>query len=125
MRALEEIVTEFFQGWDGKHISEPAFGALRELAKDGRFDQMTTLLEACVELHGRVAMGFVLDHLPGVLLNNYVYGQAEASATIVENYWRDEDVATTIRDAALKPGKLSVVAPKILSDLGKMAESSR
>ncbi|AGZ38080.1 hypothetical protein ACLPJG_27060 [Pseudomonas aeruginosa] len=125
MRALEEIVIEFFQGWDGKHISEPAFGALGELAKDGRFDEMTALLEACVKRHGRFAMGYVLKHVPGVLLNNYVYGQVEASATIVENYWRDEDVATTIRDAALKPGKLSVVVPRILSDLREMAESSR
>lgn len=125
MRALEEIVTEFFQGWDGKHISEPAFGALRELAKDGRFDEMTALLVACVDRHGRVAMGFVLTHVPGVLLNSYIYGKAEASAPIVEEYWRVEDVATTIRNAALKHGKLSVVVPKIISDLREMAAPSR
>lgn len=65
MRALEEIVTEFFQNWDQKHISEPALGGLRELAKDGRFDEMTVLLQACVELHGRGAMAFVLKHVPG------------------------------------------------------------
>lgn len=125
MRPLEEIFTEFFQGWDQKHISEPALGVLRELAKDGRFEEMTALLLVCVERHGRGAMGFVLDHVPGVLVNNYVYGQAEASATIVEGYWRDEDVAATIRNAALKPGKLSVVVSKILSDLREMAGSSR
>ena len=55
MRAFEEIVTEFFQGWDQKHVSEPALGVLRELAKDGRFDEMTALLVACVDRHGRVA----------------------------------------------------------------------
>jgi hypothetical protein len=42
-----------------------------------------------------------LKHVPGVLLNNYVYRQVEASASIVDDYWRDEAVGTTIRDAAL------------------------
>lgn len=125
MRAFDEIVTEFFQGWDQKHVSEPALGVLRELAKDGRFDEMTALLVACVDRHGRVAMGFVLTHVPGVLLNSYIYGKAEASAPIVEEYWRVEDVATTIRNAALKHGKLSVVVPKIISDLREMAAPSR
>lgn len=125
MRALEEIVTEFFQNWDQKHISEPGLGVLRELAKDGRFDEMTALLQACVEQHGRGAMGFVLEHVPGVLINNYVYLQAEAPASTVEDYWRDEDVGTTIKDAALNSGQLSVVVSKILSDLRDIAGSSR
>lgn len=125
MRALEEIVTEFFQNWDQKHISEPALGGLRELAKDGRFDEMTVLLQACVELHGRVAMAFVLKHVPGVLLNNYVYRQVESSASVVEDYWLDEDIGTTIKDAALNSGQLSVVVSKILGDLREIAGSSR
>ena len=124
MRAIEEIIAEFFQSWDQKYVSEPALGALRELAKDGRFEEMTALLVACVNRHGRVAMGFVLTHVPGVLLSSYIYEKAEVSAPIVEEYWRVEDVATTIRNAALRDGKLSVVVPKIVSDLREIAASA-
>ncbi|WP_312271582.1 hypothetical protein [Pseudomonas sp.] len=125
MQAVEEIVTKCFQGWDQKHISEPVLEVLRELAKDGRFDEMTALLIACVDQHGRYAMRFVLTHVSVVLLNSYIYGRAGASAPVVEEYWQAKDVSTTINNAALKPGRLSLVVTKIVSDLQEMAALSR
>lgn len=122
MRKLEEIITEAFQQWDGERVSEPAQEALRELAKDGRFDEMTLLLNACEERYGKGGMSYVITYLPGLLLSNFIYGKAEAPAPIVEEYWRVEDAATTIREAALKPEGLSQVVDQIVRDIREMAK---
>lgn len=121
MRSLEQILTESLTNWDEKHVSEPVLAAVRELAADGRFEEITLLLNGFADRYGRQALVYSVNHLPGVLLHEYVYGKTEAAAAIVDEYWLTDGAGAAIKDAALKDGRLAAVVLKIICDLNAMA----
>jgi len=121
MRPLEQILIESLAHWNGEHVSEPVLAAVRELAADGRFDEITLLLNGYAERYGPEPLVYSVNHLPGVLLHNYVYGNTEAAAAIVDEYWLTDGAGAAIKDAALKDGQLAAVVLKIIRDLNAMA----
>lgn len=120
MKSLEHILMEVLAGWNGEHVSEPVLAAVRELATDARFDDITLSLKAFVARFGRQSLVYSVNHLPGVLLHNYVYRSTEASAAIGDEYWLNNEAGAAIKAAAFKDGQLAMVVSKIIQDLDAM-----
>ena len=121
MRTLAEIVSANHKGWDHEKVSVPAFSGLRELAQDGRWDHMTTLLQAYAQSHKKSDLLYVVNHLSGVILANYIYENTGADRPTVDEYFRNEKVLASITDAAYVDGQLSLAVSKIMSDLEELA----
>ncbi|MCF5371997.1 hypothetical protein [Pseudomonas syringae] len=121
MRTLAEIIIANHYGWNQEKVSEPAFGGLRELAKDNRWDEMTVLLQGYAHTHKKSELAYVVNHLSGVLLSNYIYNNTVANQATVDEYFRNEKVLASITDAAYVDGQLSLAVSKIMSDLEELA----
>jgi hypothetical protein len=122
MKNIALILAEALVGWDEKHVSALSLDVIKTLAPEARFDDITVLMQSLIEHHKRSDLNYALNHIPGVLLNQYVYGNTAASQTIVDEYWRSEGAGAAITDAVLKDGQLAAVMAKIMRDLQEMAD---
>lgn len=116
MRPLSQIIAESLAQWDQLQVSEPALTAFRELAAEGRFEEITLVLQVYVEKFGRSQLHFTIQHLPGMVFE-YVSQNTQASGQAAMDHWSKVGAADLIRDAALHEGQLAVAVQQIINDL--------
>ncbi|MEC4242061.1 hypothetical protein [Pseudomonas sp. DSV-1] len=116
MRPVLTIIAESLAQWDKSHVSEPALTAVRELAAEGRFEEITVVLQALVKAFGPSQLHHTIQRLPGVVFE-YVSQNTEASGQAAVEHWSKFGAADLIRDAALREGQLAVAVQQIINDL--------
>lgn len=124
MRKLDVILKTAFDGWDQRHLSEPARVVLRELAKDARFDEITEVLNGFKKNANAQEMATIIGHVPGIICNSYIYPNSGVAPSVIDAHWSDSGAASAVAKAATREGLLHMTVDKVVARLKAIEQDS-
>lgn len=129
-KPLSVLVSEAFEGWDQEKASEPMLKIIGTLATEGRFDEITDILNAWLSgyssiphINGPLLRGSMLKRVCAQILNRYVLKQPGVDENVAMDLWSTDVGAPAIRELAFKPGKLRYVVSNFVNKA--VAESQK
>lgn len=117
MRKLVDILNSAFAGWNGEYLSEPAHTVLRELATDGRFDDITEVLLGFKKKTTAQQMAVIVGRVPGVICQAYMYPSSGVAHRVLDAHWNGSGMAGAVLNAAMREGLLHITVEKVVERL--------
>lgn len=116
MRILEEIMLDGLIKWDRNYPSDLAIPMLAELAADGRFDEITLLMQQFKKQFG-LAFSSVEGKIAAIILNHYIYPVMLVDESVIMERWNAEGLASMITKAAMREGLLDMTVDRVVQRL--------